>query len=330
MTLRVRDVALRGGRVVAVPVVLTLSAMIVVMPLAPLTGWPDRGALAGATACIAGAMAGLAWVGWQTGITARELVAWVVALRLLTPLIPWQPLVFPLGLGAGVLRFARRCLAPRPWGWLSAPALAALMAFAAVSYVYVGRWRPVPDPGRHWCATEGEPGGIAVLGDSSSYGFMIPPNARYSRLIGASVNCARIKASSTDLASQLAEAEAANPRVIVVYIGANDAAKTAWQGPFRANLVALLERNRAAGRETVLVTYPYGSLVRPRWVGEVSEIVRSIPGARVVDAERAIRSPLAFLADDVHPSTLGHRRIAALLEAELARIEGSGLTPRRR
>ncbi len=326
MSLRLRDLALRGGRVVAVPAVLTVSIMIVVMPLAPLTDWPDRGSLIGGMACIAGAVAGLAWVAWQTDVTARELLAWVVAFRVLTLLLP-HPIAFRLGLGVGAARFARRCLAQRPRGSLSAPALAALMAFAAASYVYVDRLRPAPDPGRHWCTTEGEPGGIAVLGDSSSYGFMIPANARYSRLIGASVNCARIKAASPELADQLAEAEAANPRVVVVYIGANDAVKDDWQGLLRANLAALVERNRAAGRETVLVTYPYGSLVRPQWIGEASEIVRSIPGARVVDAERAIRSPLAFLADDVHPSTIGHRRIAALLQAELAQASRSGATP---
>lgn len=308
----------RALRVVAVPLAMMLSCVAIGQQLAPVVARPTPAELAFGAACVALGVLGIGWVRWQTDATVRELIGWVLGFRLACVVIPFDPVALVAVFAFALARFAPRCLIARSRGWLAAPSLVALLGLAAFAIIQIDHRRPTPDPGREWCSTEGEPGGIAVLGDSSSYGMGIPAAGRYSRLIGASVNCAQPGAPSSKLAAQLAEAEAAQPRAVVVYVGPNDRYADGWRERLRANLDAIVDRNRLAGRETIMVTYPFGSRVLPGWLTDLNAIVRNTRGAMIVDAARDVRSPLAFLIDDIHPSSVGHRQIAALISRHLA------------
>lgn len=316
-----RRVVLAVGRVLralAVPIVVMLSCVAIGQQIAPLVARPTSAEVAFGLACVVLGGAGLGWVRWQTGVTVRELAGWALGFRLACLVVPFDPVALVAVFAAALARFAPRCFAPRSRGWFAAPSLVALALLGTFAVIQIDHRRPTPDVGREWCATEGEPGGVAVLGDSSSYGMGVPESGRYSRLIGASVNCAQPGAPSSKLAAQLAEAETARPRAVIVYVGPNDRYADGWRERLRANLDAIVERNRAAGRDTVLVTYPFGSAYKPEWLRDLNAIVRDTAGARIVDAAAVVRSPLAFLVDDVHPSSVGHRQIADLLAAALA------------
>lgn len=102
---------------------------------------------------------------------------------------------------------------------------------------------------------------------------------------------------------------------------------------FRANVLAMIERARAAGTSALLIVPPVGP--DPRTMEPTREpanhayvaVLRALggePGVTLVDAARdfeASEHPLYF-HDPIHPNSAGHARIAELLTDAIAALPG--------
>lgn len=286
--------------IVTVPVALLAIGSV----LAPI-GHPSAREVFAILAALSLGSAALAWVAWQTGASAVEMVIWALGFRLLCMVIPCDPTGLVVALAASAARFGAPAFRPRP---LARPALmfVALAVASGLALHRVDQGRPLGgDTGA--CYADGSRP-VAVLGDSSTYGLGVPHADRFSVALGAT-NCAFPGAPSRTLSTQLASA--GSPETVVIYVGPNDRYLDGWRDTLRANLTAAVR-----GRRAVLVTYPFGAAIKPAWLLDLNAIVREVAaaeGATLVDAAAVMRDPRDFLVDGVHPSASGHRKLASMI-----------------
>lgn len=146
--------------------------------------------------------------------------------------------------------------------------------------------------------------------------MFVAADLTYVSLLGA-VACAEPGASSAKLLSQADDASTLSPVAITVLVGPNDRFGERWRESLSLNLKQLIAIERFGGRTVYLLTYPFGALLRPRWLIDLNTIIREVgreETVQVIDLEQYLRNDFAsFLLDDVHPSPRGHERIAWIL-----------------
>lgn len=92
---------------------------------------------------------------------------------------------------------------------------------------------------------------------------------------------------------------------------------------FAANVAALLDSTRRAGARALVLIPPFSPKLRAKRaaLARYEEILRehaASAGARIVELGPLFTDPeAAFLPDQIHPSALGHRRIATVTAAAL-------------
>ncbi|WP_228122573.1 SGNH/GDSL hydrolase family protein [Saccharothrix syringae] len=188
---------------------------------------------------------------------------------------------------------------------------------------------------------------LVVLGDSTTAGVGDPlpgggwrgvgpllaaafPGARY---LNTSVTGAR---AATVRHGQLGPALAARPDAAVVLVGMNDALRSDFDARrLHADLDAVVGALARAGAVVVTARFhdhsrvfrlpgPLRRALRAR-VGELNAVVDAVVlrhGAGCVDLDRVAGAyePGTWAVDRLHPSELGHRRLAAAFAARLAEL----------
>ena len=267
------------------------------------------------------ALAGFLWIhSFAFRLRLWEPIAWACGLRIICLVIPFDPYgLVLLGFAAvGRVLFARRHSSER--SGIPSVIIGLLILFAAGGGGRAADQRRLAPGGKHrWCLDD-RASPLVVLGDSSAYGMFVASDLTYASLLGA-VACAEPGASSRVLQSQAEDAHSLAPRALAVQIGPNDRFAAEWQERIRVNLSLLIQQEHAAGRGVYLLTYPFGSVLRPGWLVELNDIIRDIATTQhtpLIDLEHHLRhDSLSFLVDDVHPSPRGHRRIADLLRQSI-------------
>ncbi|MDU0293669.1 SGNH/GDSL hydrolase family protein [Saccharothrix longispora] len=186
--------------------------------------------------------------------------------------------------------------------------------------------------------------GLVVLGDSTTVGVGDPvpggwrgvgpllaaafPDARY---LNTSVTGAR---AGTVRREQLGRALAARPDAAVLVVGMNDVLRSDFDPvALHADLDAVVGALVAAGAAVVTVRFhdhgrvfrlpgPLRRALRAR-IGELNAVLDAVVrrhGAGCVDLDRleGAYEPGTWAVDRLHPSELGHRRLAAAFAARLA------------
>lgn len=166
-----------------------------------------------------------------------------------------------------------------------------------------------------------------------------------TRLVNVGVSGATVRDA---LATQVPAARRARPDVVTVWLAVNDLLTQVPVGAYERRLTRLVERLHAAGARQILVGnvprlwrlsayrdclpsapaqaacalpfVPPESFVRARvrdYNAAIRRVARMGP-ARLVDLSREVPAARLVAADGFHPSTAGHRRIAAAFAEELA------------
>lgn len=239
-------------------------------------------------------------------------------------------------------------------GWIhTAVAAAVVVAFVSMPATF----HPVPaeclDSTRtaRPASTEGaDVVTVALLGDSSTQGILLPPTmtyaARLERLLNAAapprpyrvVNCSFSGAGSFHLPEQLLHAFAYRPAVVVVYMGDNDEwihgsyEPTLLRPRYSARLGDVVEQCRARGIRPILLTPPSGRPWGFEWAEDMQFLTNEVgftKGAEVIDIEGVIRDrPVPayyFVADLAHPNSPGHALIARMLAERI--LKGAPIEP---
>ncbi|MBK7974156.1 MAG: SGNH/GDSL hydrolase family protein [Deltaproteobacteria bacterium] len=185
---------------------------------------------------------------------------------------------------------------------------------------------------------------VALLGDSSTQGILLPPTmtyaARLERLLNGAapprpyrvVNCSFSGAGTFHLPEQLGHAFAYEPAVVVVYMGDNDEwihgsyEPTLLRPRYTARLGDVVERCRARGVRPILLTPPSGRPWGFEWAQDMQILTSEVgytKGAEVIDVEGWIRDQVVpayyFVADLAHPNSPGHALIATMLAERILR-----------
>ncbi len=127
------------------------------------------------------------------------------------------------------------------------------------------------------------------------------------------------------------------PDVVTVMFGLNDLAKSGDLEAYRANLVKIVKRTRAAGGEPVLCTPNSVKTTEPRPFEKLVEycrVVREVAAREKValcDSFAAFEKmraddPLAWrltLSDEIHPNMAGHKAIAEQIAETISGVETS-------
>ena len=302
-------------------VALFLSTTTAAYVLSALPLGHDQAHRLGMLVALVSSFAGFGWLrAYAFGLPIWEPFAWVLGFRVVSILIPFDPQGL-LALGfAAISRalVARRRSIERP-AIQGVAAFFILLTLAILAGHAAERRRLAPANGHRWCLSDG-PSPVVSLGDSSTYGMFVASDLTYVSHLGA-VACAEPGASSTNIASQAEDARTLSPRAITVLIGPNDRFNDQWRESLKANLQQLIKTQHANGQRVYLLTYPFGSLLRPRWIDDLNDIIHVVgreQASAVIDVERHLRNDFfSFLLDDVHPSPRGHRKIAELIRQSI-------------
>ncbi len=183
--------------------------------------------------------------------------------------------------------------------------------------------------------TSGAPLRLAILGDSSPYGFVVPDRASFGRRLERDtarlgdtaarwagvrvINCAFPSAELDDLAAQAARALHHRPDAFLVYAGVRERLVDPATGVGLSERYARIVRALAStGRPVLVTTYPVALLgPEAQDVAARNDAIRAAArttGAELVDLAAELRClgtiRACFTVDVVHPNVLGHARLA--------------------
>lgn len=188
------------------------------------------------------------------------------------------------------------------------------------------------------------PGAYAALGASETYGTGAVPHTRgYAYLVARALRAQKFVDTGipgTTLRggyeTELTSALAIRPALATVFFGVNDLRAGVTRAAFLADLRDLVATLRAAGTRVLIVGLPdlsrlpavraqgiggAGAIVR-RWNAGMRAVARRT-GAHYLDLAafgRLMATHPGYIASDgLHPSTAGHRRLAAVVLTAIRR-----------
>jgi acyl-CoA thioesterase-1 len=178
---------------------------------------------------------------------------------------------------------------------------------------------------------------IVALGDSLTAGFGVAAEEAWPALVEARLRregypyrVVNAGASGDTTAGGLRRVDWVlrnRPEVAVVALGANDGLRGLGTDAMRANLLAIVERLRAAGARVLVagmeVPPNYGAVYARAFRGVFPEVARQTGSALMpflLDGVAA--DPRLNQADGIHPNAAGHRAIAERVWPHLVALLG--------
>ena len=166
---------------------------------------------------------------------------------------------------------------------------------------------------------------IAVLGDSLTAGFGLPPEEAYPALLqerlkreGYDYRVINAGVSGDTTAGGLRRVDwvlRSRPVIVIVALGANDGLRGLSPGAMRANLEAIVERFRAAGAQVLLagmrVPPNYGEAYGREFAAVFPAVARK-SGAALMPflLDGVAADPRLNQADGIHPTAKGQAIMA--------------------
>jgi acyl-CoA thioesterase-1 len=166
---------------------------------------------------------------------------------------------------------------------------------------------------------------IVALGDSLTAGLGVAPDEAYPALLQARLaregypyRVVNAGVSGDTSAGGLRRVDwvlRAQPEIVIVALGANDGLRGQPVSALRANLLAIVERVRAAGARVLLAGMKmppnYGAPYTREFAAVFPDVARQTGSALVPFLLEGVAADGRFnLADGIHPNAAGHRRIA--------------------
>jgi lysophospholipase L1-like esterase len=235
---------------------------------------------------------------------------------------------------------------------LSLLALPGLIVFLAACASSAGSPAPTATPTSATTASSSEPklappipGAYAALGASETYGIGAAPHTDgYAYLVAHALHARHfvdVGIPGTTLSqgydTELTQALAIRPALCTVFFGVNDLRAGVTRGAFLQDLTDLVATLRQAHAQVLIIGIPDLSklpAVKAAHIGGLGEITSSWnagmeevakhTGAHFLDLRRydaeLAAHPNYVAADGLHPSTIGHRRLAQVVVATVRQM----------
>lgn len=206
----------------------------------------------------------------------------------------------------GISRYTRRM---RTYGWTIFFMLAALLAAGAAWYVFG------LDAGKEASCRDRVPQPtIVAFGDSLVLGTGAATPGGFVSLLSAQAgisirNFGRSGDTAASAAQRVDAALAAEPDVVLVLLGGNDALRRVPPAATEANLDAILVRFREAGARVVLLGV-MGDLFNDPYPSMFERLAETHDATYVPNVLSGLLGRSEFMSDAIHPNEAGHARIA--------------------
>jgi lysophospholipase L1-like esterase len=169
---------------------------------------------------------------------------------------------------------------------------------------------------------------IVAFGDSITEGIGTTEGKEYvsllSERLGVSiVNMGVSGDTSADGLRRLDQLMEANPRIVVLALGGNDALRRTPVEQTFSNLATIVERIQGAGGAVVLVGAP-GAFFGNRYEKEFEKLAKTYGVAYVPNFLKGLLGKPDLMADTIHPNDAGHVLIADRIEPALRLVLEGG------
>lgn len=175
---------------------------------------------------------------------------------------------------------------------------------------------------------------VACMGDSSTYGWMVPGHKTYPRLLETLLNISAshhyqvinggvLGHDSTDGLNRFVEKILPlHPDIVTIYYGVNRDRKHPEK--YRESVAGLIRLCRESNIKIALLTYPDA---RKNEIREINSVIMKLaaetntPALDIAAYFSSLKHPENYFFDRLHPNAAGHREIAEQLAAFIVKSQ---------